>query len=50
MSEKCIRQMAKISIANLSEDENFVPKLIDILSLFVFQDAKRDGSLYPPIK
>jgi hypothetical protein len=42
--------MAKISIANLFKDENFVPKLVDILSLFVFQVAKKDGSLYLPTK
>jgi hypothetical protein len=42
--------MAERSITKLSKDENFVPKLVDILSLFVFQVAKKDGSLYPPTK
>jgi hypothetical protein len=35
-------------IANLSEDENFVMTLVDMLSNFVLQVAKKDGNMYPP--
>ncbi len=42
--------MVERSITNLSKDENFVPELVDTLSLFVFQVVKKDESLYPPTK
>jgi len=35
-------------IANLSKDENFVMALVDMLSIFVLQVAKKDGNIYPP--
>jgi hypothetical protein len=38
------------SIANLLEDEYFVKNLVDMLSSFVLQVPKKDGSMYPPTK
>jgi hypothetical protein len=39
-----------ISIANLLENESFVKDLLDMLSSFVLQVAKKDGCLYPPTR
>jgi len=39
--------MAK-SISNLFEYEGLIKDLVDMLSSFVLQVAKKDGSLYPP--
>jgi hypothetical protein len=36
------------SIANFLEDESFVKNLVDMLSFFVLQVAKINGSMYPP--
>jgi hypothetical protein len=36
------------SIANLLENESFVKDLVNMLSSFVLQVVKKDGSLYPP--
>jgi hypothetical protein len=38
------------SIAYLLKDEYFVKDLVDMISSFILQVAKKDGSLYPPIK
>jgi hypothetical protein len=47
MSEKCVWQFAERSITNLSKDENFVPKLVDILSLFCFSSCKEGWESVP---
>jgi len=36
------------SIADLLENESFVKDLVNMLSSFVLQVVKKDGSLYPP--
>jgi hypothetical protein len=36
------------SIANLFEDEGLIKDLVDMISSFVLQVAKKDGNLYPP--
>ncbi len=41
--------MAK-SIVNLFENEGLIKDLVDMLSSFVLQVAKKYGSLYPPTK
>ncbi len=35
------------SIANLLEDEFCINNLVDMLSFFVLQVAKKNGSMYP---
>jgi len=37
------------SITNLSKDESFIKDLVNMLSSFVSQVAKKDGNLYFPI-
>ncbi len=36
----------KRSLANVLKDANFIKKLVDMLTLFILQVAKKDGSLY----
>jgi hypothetical protein len=38
------------SIAYLLKDEYFRKDMVDMISSFVLQVAKKDGSLYPPTK
>jgi hypothetical protein len=38
------------SIVDLLKDEYFVKDLVDMLSSFVLQVTKKDGSLYPPTR
>jgi len=40
----------KKSIANLSQNEETINNLVDMVVLFVFQVAKKDASMYPPSK
>ncbi len=37
-------------IANFSEDPNSIMVLVDMLAMFVLQVAKKDESLYPPMR